>query len=782
MKPLAHAALPLALALVLRPAAAQDFDLVEALPLTERILMVHIDEGHAVHHQKGQKRTDGEKVILAQLDTAAACRPENWTVACSEDPNFAPGLRPQKVGRKSKGTDFAWMVQGWDRARNCALNKDPDHAKEHWLYLVLPQPLASGRTYTLKASGIAGLDTLTLAYATDRSRSEAVHVNLLGYPPDAPEKYAYVYHWAGDLGSTDLSFLKGRSFRLVDPTTGKAVFTGEATFRAPANRQETGQIKETPNGSFLCAEVWQCDFSSFATPGRYVLAVDGVGCSFPFKIDADVYREAFRTTCRGLYHNRSGIELKKPYTEFERPAPHHPLVTPGFAGKLVYTTSRFIDWKNADADQADRPAIEAGIKGPLDVWGWYQDAGDWDSYASHTNVASTLCFAFEAAPGNFADGELNLPESGNGVPDLLDEAAWLPRFCFRLRHELLKKGWGTGGVGLRICGDHFGGDTRKDETTKASYEDTDRQWIVSGEDPVSTFRYAATAAHLAWCLRKAQLTDPEKIDWLKEAGESYAWAVSHTQPQDEKQVKESRCHAAAQLFRLTGEAPYEAQFEKDAAGIKTGEELLWERAYGPWAYVLGEKGRPELRQRMRDAVLASCEIIAFQTREKRALRWGGHFFMPMLIGQQTTPWILDGIVGCTLTKESDPEKARRFRAAVITTCDYFLGTNALNQTWVTGLGVRHPTGLFHMDAWYNGKPTPHPGLIPYGPWRKQKEFGMGPWDSDWPNKTVHPGIDQWPGNERWFDNRNCPLSAEFTIHQNTCYAAATFGWLCKGRE
>lgn len=762
------------------PAAARAFDLVEALPLTERILMVHIKEGHAVHHQKGQKRTEGEKIILTQLDTASACRAEAWMVRCPDDQNFAQGAHPQKVGRKSKGTDFAWMVQGWDRANNRTLNKDPDHAKDHWLYLVLPQPLTSGRTYTVKADGLAGLEPLTLAYSVDKSRSEAVHVNLLGYLPDSPAKFAYVYHWAGDQGSVDLSFLKGKSFRLVDQKTGQAAYTGEVTFRAPANQQETGQMKDTPNGNFLCAEVWQCDFSSFSTPGSYVVAVDCVGCSFPFKIDADVYREAFRVTCRGLYHNRSGIELKKPFTEFERPAPHNPLLTPGFAGKLVYTTSRWMDWKG-EGDKADRPQIEAGIKGPLDVWGWYQDAGDWDSYHTHTNVATTLCFAFETAPGNFTDGELNIPESGNGLPDILDEAAWLPRFCFRLRHELLKKGWGTGGVGLRVCGDHFGDDTRKDGTTKASYEDTDRQWIVSGEDPVSTFRYAATAAHLAWCLHLAKLTDPEQADWLIEAKESYAWALARAQAKDEKAVKECRCHAAAQLFRLTGSAEYEAQFEKDTAEFKVGEELLWDRPYGPWAYLLGGRGKPELTQRIRQLVLASSESIALKTSAKRALRWGGHFYMPMLIGQQTTPWILEGLIGYTLTKESQPEKAKAYRGAVVTTCDYFLGTNALNQTWVTGLGPRHPQGIFHMDAWYNGKPTPHPGVIPYGPWLKQKDLGAGPWDNDWANKTVYPGIDQWPGNERWFDNRNSPLSGEFTIHQNTCYAAATYGWLCRSK-
>jgi hypothetical protein len=150
----------------------------------------------------------------------------------------------------------------------------------------------------------------------------------------------------------------------------------------------------------------------------------------------------------------------------------------------------------------------------------------------------------------------------------------------------------------------------------------------------------------------------------------------------------------------------------------------------------------------------------------------------MLIGHQTTPWILEGMVGHALVKESDPAKAEAYRAAVVTSCDYVLGTNALNMTWVTGLGPRHPRHVFHMDAWYNGKPGPHPGIVPYGPWRKDRDLGQGPWDNAWPNQTVHPPIDEWPGNERWFDNRCSPLSGEFTVHQTTCYAAATFGWLC----
>lgn len=758
--------------------APRPFDLIEALPLTERIAMVHMVEGHAVHHRLGQKRGESH-VELTPLDVVAAAKPESWTVRCAGDPAFAAGVRPERIGRKSKGVDFAWMVQGWDQQNNRAVNKDPDHAKGHWLYLVLPQAMQPGLTYVIDGSAVPGVGTLSLAFAPEQSRSEAVHVNLMGHVPDTA-KYAYVHHWAGDLGSLDLAWLKGRKFSLIEPKSGKAVFTGEPVFRAAADQPETQHAGDTPKANYLNAEVWQCDFTAFTTPGTYVVSVDGVGCSFPFAIGADVYREAFRTTARGLYHNRSGIALEQPYTEFTRPAPANPLKTPGFAGKMVYTTSPLTAWKGEE-DPASAAAAKAAIKGPLDVWGFYQDAGDWDGYLAHLNVASALLFTYEMAPRNFSDSELNIPESGNGVPDILDEAAWLPRFGHRLRHALLAKGWGTGGIGLRVTPDWSGKDENPDGTTRGSWQD-DRVYIISGEDHHSTMRYAATAAHLAHCLALAKAKDPEGVDWLKEAVESYAWAQAHASDSKEPFI-DSRMYAAAALFRLTGDAAYEQQLADDTAGWKPGDELWWTKPYGAWIHCLGggKAGDPVLLERLRSIVLQSCEIRALETSGKRALRWGGGWSMPMLVGQQTTPWIMEGMVGHSLLKTADPAKAKAYRDAVATTCDYFLGTNALNMTWVTGLGVRHVQQVFHMDAWYNGKPTVHPGIVPYGPWRDGFEPGQGPWDGKWPNTTVHPAINRWPGNERWFENRNCPLGSEFTVHQTTCWAAATFGWMCGAR-
>ena len=759
-------------------------DVAEVEPLTDRWLMVHINDGHVEHSQKGQPRNH-ERVVATPLDTARADKAQTWSVTSTEDPKYAQPVAPVRVGRKSKGTDFSWLVEKWENNR--AVNISPDHSSEHWIYLELPAPLQRGLTYSVSCGDlIPKAFNLTLRFDEKTARSEAVHVNLIGYPCNSPAKYGYVYHWMGDAGSLEVKALEGKTFQLIDQANEKdnAVFAGKVSFRAARNQAETGQIKDTPNGNYLNADVCECDFSAFQTPGKYVLSVDGVGCSFPFSVADDVYREAFYTTARGLYHNRSGIELKKPYTEFERPAPHNPGLTPGFAGKLVYTRSRFVDWKNGDSDPADKPAIVAGIAGPLDAWGWYQDAGDWDGYFSHLNVASTLLLAYQLKPKNFRDGELNIPESGNGIPDILDEAAWLPRFCRRLREELIKKGYGTGGIGLRVCGDHFGSDGEG----VPSYLDVKRQWIVSGEDPWSTYRYAAVAAELAWCFSKAGLKDPEHADWPREAIESYRWAEANTKPGDDdgkpaagSELREWRSYAAAALFRLTGESRYQEQLDKDTAWITPDTLLEYDARWSPWVHVLGGgsgKYNPALVDRLRAAVMKSCNTLALDTSRKRALRWGGNWWMPMVNGLQSTPQILEGMVGYELTKESDPNRARAFLAAVVTSCDYVLGTNALNMTWVTGLGPRHPRWVFHLDAWYNGKNKPHPGIIPYGPVQKRQNLGMGPWDSDWANQTLHPAIDSWPGNERWFDNRCAPTSSEFTIHQNTCVAAATFGWLC----
>ena len=154
--------------------------------------------------------------------------------------------------------------------------------------------------------------------------------------------------------------------------------------------------------------------------------------------------------------------------------------------------------------------------------------------------------------------------------------------------------------------------------------------------------------------------------------------------------------------------------------------------------------------------------------------------MPMLVGQQTTPMVMEGIVAWAAARRlGQPAIAAGFLGSLYTTADYFLGCNAANTTWVTGLGARHPRQIFKEDCFVLG---PHDGLIPYGPWATDNTNYSGMWvtDHNCADQTDYPAgaTAAWPANECWNNNRWAPMSSEFTVWQCTAPAAALFGFLC----
>src|SRR5579872_992762 len=269
-------------------------EVAELLAHTERWLVVHVVDGHVVHHGKGQKSGD-ERTVVCRIDVARADRAESWTITSSDDPAYKSGKTPMRVARKTRGCDFSARVESWRDGH--AVNQNPDHALEHWIYLEVPSPLREGSTVTVSSGDLLpGEPPLALRYDARSSRSEAVHVNLVGYPASSPAKYGYVYSWMGDGGSLEARALEGRPFRLIDVSSGTAAYTGTLKFRFSKDQPETLQVQDSPpSGNYLKADVCECDFSAFSRAGAYVLSVEGVGCSFPFKIGEDVYREAFRT-------------------------------------------------------------------------------------------------------------------------------------------------------------------------------------------------------------------------------------------------------------------------------------------------------------------------------------------------------------------------------------------------------------------------------------------------------------------------------------------------------
>jgi endoglucanase len=145
----------------------------------------------------------------------------------------------------------------------------------------------------------------------------------VGFTPQAQQKFAYLSAWLGDKGALTNHRWAQKSFHLVDTASGKIVFSGRPTLRRRlSDGAEGGQTDETV--PYAGTDTWQCDFSTFRKPGKYVLTVDGIGCSFAFRIHGDVYRDAFITTLRGLYHQRCGVAREAKHTRWTRAACHRP--------------------------------------------------------------------------------------------------------------------------------------------------------------------------------------------------------------------------------------------------------------------------------------------------------------------------------------------------------------------------------------------------------------------------------------------------------------------------
>lgn len=171
------------------PALASD--LLEARPLTDRIVLLHFNDGHVIHHKRGQKRAD-EKVVTDPLDTKLAGSLSSYNIKSKDDRDYIVPLHPMRISRKSKGTDFAWFVDRWADGR--AVNDRPDHTDEHWVCLFLPLPMKTGRTYEVETGALAkNGHAFPVRFDETAARSEAVHVNLLGYVPTSKAKYGYVY-------------------------------------------------------------------------------------------------------------------------------------------------------------------------------------------------------------------------------------------------------------------------------------------------------------------------------------------------------------------------------------------------------------------------------------------------------------------------------------------------------------------------------------------------------------------------------------------------------------
>ncbi|MBN2807846.1 MAG: glycoside hydrolase family 9 protein, partial [Prolixibacteraceae bacterium] len=781
-------------------------EIKEINPLTNRVILLHFIEGHVDYPNA---------LHVNRLDVKKASEALSYTIVSHDDDDYGTPVTPAETGRKSKGMAFKKDAP-W--AGGSADPSSKPWASEHWLYLMLDKPLKSGKSYTLNTGNlVTNGDSWEIVFDEKTSRSEAVHVNTLGYAPHAP-KYGYVYQWMGDQGNFKLGSYQSNKFYLYKDEDEEPVFTGTLKKRSNADNPETGQTKDTPQQNFLGAEVYECDFSSLSAEGNYKLVVEGIGSSFSFKIGEDPVWEAYYHGARSLYHQRSGIRLAPPYAQdgYIRPVNQNTKVTSDdgtdFSGKLLYCTLPWVEWEQGETGGSSQAAIRAAsIGNQIDVAGWYHDAGDWDGYFSHQRVPVLLMLTYEAFPQRFMDGDLNIPESSNGIPDIVDEASWLVKFNYRLRKELIAKGFSNGGVGgARIAPDFFTAVDGSAESQVPSWKEF-RRTVVTNADAYMTYLYAGQAAQLAYIL-KTLAKNPESfpvelldhvefekmsydtVNWIREAEEAYAWASSpENQPSKHAHYSSElwvyQMYAAAALYRLTDKEEYHNEALSLLDKVKAKSRLEEDERYGVYTYLMSNNDDvdPLLQDALKTLAKMNARIFATDAAEKRGLRWGGLFDFPMLVGQATTPWMFEAMMAFAVTGD------QQFSNVVHTTADYFLGSNPLHTTWMTGVGPRPARGGFHLDTrylWDNNWMT-YPGFVPYGPWSMEygyepykwtidgveMEGGQGTWNKDWANFSMYPLMNEWPGHERYNNNIHAPMSTENTIHQQSVYLFMAYGFV-----
>jgi endoglucanase len=161
--------------------------------------------------------------------------------------------------------------------------------------------------------------------------------------------------------------------------------------------------------------VWQAELA-LDRPGRYTIETAAGAKSDPFTIEARPYARALIAGLKSFYFQRTRTALVEPYARWDgdsytRAAPTHMHDDVGW--DLESYPEKKQRWK-------------------LDA-GWH-DAGNYDMYVPSTAPsAQALLLAYEWAPAAFDDRALAIPESGNGVPDILDEAKWGLRWVLSMQ-------------------------------------------------------------------------------------------------------------------------------------------------------------------------------------------------------------------------------------------------------------------------------------------------------------------------------------------------------------
>ena len=401
----------------------------------------------------------------------------------------------------------------------------------------------------------------------------------------------------------------------------------------------------------------KADFTDLTTPGEYYVFTEK-GASYTFKIEEETYSDIYKDAIQMLYKQRCATETDA-------------VIAWEFAHKACHTD---------EAKVYDNPSISKDVSG-----GWH-DAGDYGRYVVSGAVAvADLLEAYEDF--DVTADDLGIPESGNEIPDILDEAKYELDWMLKMQDEE------SGGVYHKVTGLVFPGVVKPEEEKEQLY--------LAPISQAATGDFAAVMAKASVVYKEI---DPEFSSRALAAAEK-AWNYlvedeedkSFKNPEDmetgeypDEYILDERYWAAVELY-LAGNENIEEYVTKYKGMLDIKKGLGWADVgmyadYDLAKYSEGES-RDKLIQHISEKAYSMVEqadksgyFLTFATD----FAWGSN----MTIGNN----------GQFLYMAANVTGDENYAILAKQQLDYLLGTNSLGYCFVTGYGTFSPKTPHHRPS------------------------------------------------------------------------------------
>ena len=237
-----------------------------------------------------------------------------------------------------------------------------------------------------------------------------VLVNQLGYYNNSP-KFVYVTEQAD-------------SFFVAEKNSGNIFYRGSLSLSSS---------KDSATG----LTIYIGDFSDFTISGKYYIKTDLGDSSFTFLISDSVFNAGYKMVQKAFYYQRCGTALLQQYAGV-------------YKHNICHTADGYFH-------------STTGKTGTKVTTGGWHDAGDYGKYIVNAGITvGTLLMAYEQFPERFNADDLNIPESGNSIPDLLDEVKYELEWFLTMQDS-------SGGVYFKVTRENFSGFIMPNKDTGKRY-------------------------------------------------------------------------------------------------------------------------------------------------------------------------------------------------------------------------------------------------------------------------------------------------------------------------